>query len=287
MAKEIAIGKRAKISEAQQYMLLAVLGASLFLGAGISLTVRFIQQISFNSRVIAAEEQAIVAYSDTIQTIGICERPSGKIYSDRELANCDPDAIEVSQVPGSLRSEILENLAANSALNSVPKESESGCTNADGKAYSYKELNQLMKDASGTDAKKTASALIQKCSALRIIPDALPAFQNEEGLFSSLNKVFIASNIEPESFSPGGNTEELEGADGFNIIPIAFSIENTTTGTVTTLLHNIERSIREFDIHRAHLEWAGGISLQADATAYYMDESVINETTQTITAEEN
>ena len=44
MAKEIAIGKRAKISEAQQYMLLSVLAASIVLGAAISLIIHFVQQ---------------------------------------------------------------------------------------------------------------------------------------------------------------------------------------------------------------------------------------------------
>ena len=57
-AKEVAIGKRAKISQAQQYMLLSVLGASVILGVTIALMVHFIQQIAFNSRVIAAEDQS-------------------------------------------------------------------------------------------------------------------------------------------------------------------------------------------------------------------------------------
>ena len=42
MAKEIAIGKRAKISEAQQYMLLAVAGAAIVLGIGIAVTLNLI-----------------------------------------------------------------------------------------------------------------------------------------------------------------------------------------------------------------------------------------------------
>ena len=49
MAKEIAISKRAKISEAQQYVLLSVLGAAIFLGAAISLTLHFIKVIQLNS----------------------------------------------------------------------------------------------------------------------------------------------------------------------------------------------------------------------------------------------
>ena len=45
-AKEIAIGKRAKITEVQQYILLSVLAASVVLGVAISLTIHFIQQIA-------------------------------------------------------------------------------------------------------------------------------------------------------------------------------------------------------------------------------------------------
>ena len=37
MAKEVAIGKRAKISQAQQNMILSVAGAAIILGVAISL----------------------------------------------------------------------------------------------------------------------------------------------------------------------------------------------------------------------------------------------------------
>ena len=119
MAKEIAIGKRAKITEAQQYMLLSVLGASIFLGVAISLTSHFIQQISFNAKVIMAEDEAIVAYSNVIKSTGICKSPSGNVYSSEELAKCDPESIEASEIPNTLRANILQNLAANDALYSV------------------------------------------------------------------------------------------------------------------------------------------------------------------------
>ena len=71
MAKEIAISKRLKISQAQQYMLLAVVGASLVLGASISLISRFIDQISFNAKVIMAEDESIVSYSSIIENTGV------------------------------------------------------------------------------------------------------------------------------------------------------------------------------------------------------------------------
>jgi hypothetical protein len=288
MAKEVAIGKRAKISEAQQYMLLSVLGASVVLGAAISLTIHFIKQISFNAEVIASEEGAIASYSDVIKTTGICKSPKGSVYSDDELKKCDPDSIEISEIPGTLRANILEDLAANEALNSVPKEASSACINPNtDKNYTYKELNDIYNKASGSAELTAASQLIKSCSALRVIPDALPAFKNEEALLASLNKVFIESGWQPESLSPSGASIASTLAPGLNDMSVSLSVE-ADTGTTMNVLNNIERSIREFNIERATIEWGGNntLNLHAQATAYYMDESSITETTQTIKGEE-
>lgn len=287
MAKEIAIGKRAKISEAQQYMLLAVLGASVVLGAAISLVTHFVQQISFNAEVIMAEDQAIVAYSDVIKNVGICKSPRGSVYSDDELKKCDPDSIETSEIPGTLRANILENLAANEALNSVPKEASSSCINPNtGKNYTYAELNKIYNDANGATELTAASQLIKSCSALRVIPDALPAFKNEEALLASLNKLFIESGWQPESLSPSGSSAASTTIPGLNTLSVNLSVE-ADTGTTMNVLNNIERSIREFDIERATIEWGSNntLALRAQATAYYIDESTITETTKTLKAD--
>ena len=288
MAKEIAIGKRAKISEAQQYMLLSVLGAAIVLGVAIALVSHFIKQISFNVDVIAAEEQAMATYSDIIKSTGVCKSPNGSIYSGGELEKCDPESIEISEIPDTLRANILEEVAANDALNSVPKEDDSSCINPEtGKNFTYKELNKIYSDARGASELQTASSLIKACSALRVIPDALPAFKNEEALMASLNKLFIASNWNPESISPSGTIEAVEGSTGLNAILVNFTVE-ADSGTTMNVLHNIERSIREFNFNRASIEWGGNNSLilNAQASAYYMDPSIINETTTTIKAEE-
>ncbi len=289
MAKEVAIGKRAKISEAQQYMLLSVLGAAIFLGVAISLISHFIQQISFNAKVIIAEDQAITAYSDVIKSTGICLSPKGSVYTDQELSKCDPDSIEVSEIPGTLRSNILVNLAANKALNSVPKEDDSSCINpTTGKNFTYKELENQYNTADGTNELIAASQLIKNCSALRVIPDALPAFKNEEALLASLNKLFLASNWEPESLSPSGTTSASSLSNGLNAISVNVSVE-ADSATTTNVLNNIEHSIRDFNIERATIEWGGNDSLilKAAATAYYMNESTIQETKKTITPEGN
>lgn len=292
MAKEIAISKISKISKAQQNMILAVLGASIFLGAGLSLTIHFVQIISFNAKVIAAEEESIASYSKVIKETGICKAPKGDVYSDDELKKCDPDSIEISEIPDTLRYNILEKLAANDALNSVPKEGDSSCIDpTTGRNYTFKRLDDEYKSATDQQSRQLAIQKIKTCSALRIIPDALPAYKNEEALLASLNRIFNLSSWVPESLSPSDNVtgEETEGEgeslpSGLNPIEVNVTIE-APTGTTMNVLSNIERSIREFNIDRATIEWSGdnSLTLQARASAYYVNESTITESNKSIT----
>ncbi len=287
MAKEIAIGKRAKISEAQQYMLLAVAGAAIVLGIGIAVTLNLIKKISFNARVIAEADKSIVDYSNTIRDIGICPKPKGDVYSVDELKKCTPNTVSISSVPGTLRSNIVENLAANEALNSVPKENNSGCINPETKKnYTYAELTKKYNDASTEEEINNASVLLRQCSALRVIPDALPAFKNEEALLSSLNKIFDISGWEPESLSPGGTGSAVSYGTNLKTFSVRLSVE-ADSATTMTVIDNIERSIRDFNVTSASIEWNNDkLSFQAQANAYYMDKSELAETTKTIKVEE-
>ena len=288
MAKEVAIGKRAKISEAGQVMLLSVLGASVFLGAGLALSLFLIKQISFNARIISEEDKSIVAYSNAIRQTGICKRPKGDTYTDEELKSCVPDAIDIADIPGTLRATILEEVAANKALDSVSTGSDRSCINSETqKEYTFEELNTIRKNAKSSEERKTASVLIKSCSALRVIPDALPAFKNEEALLASLNKIFNLSNWTPDSLSPSGSSASSSMGNNLNTLSVNLSINNAGSATTLKVLDNIERSIREFDIDRATIEWAsGGLNLQAQATAYYVDETTLKESTTTIKFEE-
>lgn len=278
-SKEVAIGKRAKISQAQQYMLIAVLGAAVILGAAVALNIHFIKEISYHAGVIGKQDESIAEYSDTIKNIGICKKPAGDVYTLEELKRCDPNSIEVSEVPGSLRSNIVENMAANQALNSVPKEGNSACVNAATKKnYTYEELNDMYDEAKNSSDRAAVTKLIRICSALRVIPDALPAFRNEEALLSSLNKIFLDSNYEPESLSPTGEEESL--GNGLNALSINLAVESDVQDTMR-LINNMERSIRDFEIKSATFEWSNEthISFQAEASAFYVDKSKISETT--------
>lgn len=285
MAREVAILKRAKISQAQQYMLLAVFGTAVVLGVAISLTQHFINKISFNSEVIAEEEKAIVTYSNAITNIGICTKPKGSVYTLDEVKNCNPDSINVSSIPGTLRANILTNMAANTALNSVPKETTSSCVNpTTNKNYTYAEMQTLYSNAKTDDERVAATELIQSCSALRIIPDALPAFKNEEALLASLNKIFVISGWEPESLSPSGSPAIATFGTNLNTFAVRLSVEADTAVTMN-VLHNIEHSIRDFRVERATIEWASNntLVLRAQASTYYETPSTLAENVKTIT----
>ena len=286
MAKEVAISKRAKISQAQKYMLIAVLGTGAVLGVAIALVMHFVSQISFNAKVLAEQDDAIAAYSTAIKSIGICKKPSGENYTDEELKRCNPDSIDVTTIPGTLRANILEGMAANEALNSVPKESSPSCVNSEtGKSYTYEEMETIYDEAETTEEIMAASELIQVCSALRIIPDALPAYKNEEALLSSLNKIFLLSNWEPETLSPTGTSAEAGFGTNLNSMSVRLAMD-ANTATTMSVLSNIEKSIREFNVERATIQWSSNdtLILQAQATAYYMTPTTLTESSKVIRA---
>lgn len=272
MVKEIKLGKRAKISQAQQYMILAVFGASIFLGAAIAVVIYSVNKISFSANVIIAQDQSIVSFSDTIKNIGICQKPSGEVYSDSELDKCNPNSISASNVPGTLRANIIENMAASHVLASVPNQSNASCINPEtNKNYTYAEMEKIYNDAENDEALIAASNLIKSCSTLRVIPDALPAFKNEEALLASIDRIFRDSGTEPESLSPTDETDWASFGSNLYTISVRLALESNA-GTVHSLLNNVERSIRNFNIERATIEWSSNdtINFQARATSYYM-----------------
>lgn len=283
MAKEVAIGKRLKISQAQQHMLLAVFGAAIVFGACLAATLYFVKLISFNAEVIAAKEAAIRAYSDTIKNVGVCTKPRGDTYSDDELKACNPNTTSLSAVSGTLRSNILQGVASNVNLSMVSKESGTNCLNTQtGRNWTYDELQEKYNNAETDAEADVASALMKTCSALRVIPDALPAIKNESALLSSLNQVFIISGWEPESLSPSINTDD--GTEDIRPIDVSLSVEADAETTIR-VLNNIERSIREFNINTATIEWDNdGLNLKARATAFYVDKTELIETTNVIKA---
>lgn len=276
-----AEGKREKISKAQQYTILEVLGASLVLGACVVLSIFLIKYIDFNTLVITEKNEAISEYDQTLRNVGVCvdSDKNGRL-DDKELEGCDPNAISLSEVEGSLRYNVLVTMAENDNLESVARQRTENCYDERGNRIDFDELYEQSTDETEKQ-RYLQSAKI--CSALRVVPDALPAQKNTEALMASLNQIFILTGQEPERLMPLDDVIEPE-VEGVETIPVQLRVEGPSE-TVLTALNNIERSIREFDIMTATVEWmSGGLSLQANANAFYLTTGTELEYTDTLYA---
>lgn len=275
-----AKGKRAKISKAQQLTMLEVLVASLVLGTCLVLSNFIIKYIKFNGQVISAKSQAITDYDQVIRNIGICaDKDNNNRLSDRELADCNPNTVQLSEVVGSLRYNIFEEMAKNEDLESVARKRNENCYDENGTRIDFNEMYNQAEDETSRQAYLQAMKI---CSSLRVISDALPAQKNTEALMASLNQVFITSQWEPESIAPRDETVVVDDLTGVSVIPVSFRV-NGEGATVLKVINNIGRSIRDFDITSATVEWTStGLSLQARANAYYLDETWVLESDKTV-----
>ncbi len=276
-----ALTKRAKISKTQQETLLITLIAATVLGVCGVLIVYFIRYINFNNKVIEAKDDAIVGYEKTIKNIGLCKDVGndGK-YSEDEIKKCNPDSIDSSSMYGTLRYNVLVNMAQNTDLESVARSSQSDCYDENGDKINWQD--RYDNDESEEERNRDI-AMLKMCSALRVIPDALPAQANEEALMSSLNQIFIISNWEPESLSPSGTV--IDEGTGISTIPVSLSVE-ASTNTTMSVLNNIEKSIRTFDLQTANIAWSknDNLTLKAQGVAYYTSNADIVEENKTVYA---
>ena len=140
-----AVSKRVKISKTQQQMLLISLFSATALSVLVVLMIFFGKYIAFNNKVISAKDGAIVAYEKTIKNVGLCKDTNndGK-FSAGELEKCNPDALDSASMPNTLRYNVMVNMANNADLESVARNSQANCYDADG--------NELhLEDVLGTD----------------------------------------------------------------------------------------------------------------------------------------
>ncbi len=280
-AAKPAQGKRAKISKAQQYTMLEVLGASLVLGTCIVFAIFLIKYIKFNTTIISEKNDAIAAYDQTIRNVGICvDTDKNGRLNDKELEDCKPNEVSLEKVVGSLRYNVLSTMAQNEDLESVARLRNENCYDVNGERIDFQKLYELSTDEHEKQQYLQSSKI---CSALRVIPDALPAQKNTEALMASLDQIFILTGWEPERLTPRDDVvrNEIEGVD---VIPVTLRVEGPDS-TVMSVLNNIEKSVREFNISSATAEWTNqGISLQASAHAYFLSEIPEIETTKTLYA---
>ncbi len=271
-ANKPADGKRVKISKAQQMTMLEVLGASLVLGTCIVLAVFMIKYIKFNTVIITEKNEAITAYDKTIRNVGICvDKDKNGRLSNEELEKCNPNEVSLNDVKGSLRYNVLAEMAQNTDLETVTKKRElnKSCFDEGGERIDF---NKAYEESTDETEKQKLLQMSKICSALRVIPDALPAQKNTEALMASLNQIFILTDWEPERLTPRDDYIKSP-IEGIEVIPVTLRLEGADS-VVLSVLDNVEKSIREFDVTSATIEWTTtGISLQALANSYYLAEA--------------
>ena len=243
-------------------------------------SVYFLRYIKFNGTVITEKDKAIKGYSEAIEKVGICKEPTGDIYTVDELKkNCsDPDDVEISMLKeDTLRYQVIMNLSQNKNLESVARKGLSICFDSStNQKVNVEELIERYRMQTDVDEKAAYLERIAMCSALRVIPDALPSSPNQLALGASLNKLFTVSSYVPDSITPGQiGSSSIEGVGS---IGINLQVEASTEATMKVLA-NIEKSIREFNIKTARIERSGGVlKLEATAEAYYTEAATLNET---------
>lgn len=265
---DVSTSKRSKISKAQQLTMVEVLIASLILGACMVLSVFLMKYIKFNTRIISEKNQAIMDYDASLRNVGVCidVDKNGRLSND-EIEKCNPSEISLSSVQNSLRYKVLAQMAQNADLETVARQRNEKCYDEDGERIDFNEKYEKSTD----DLERQQYLQSAKiCSALRVIPDALPAQKNTEALMASLNQVLILTGWEPERLTPRDDSVESL-IKGVGVIPVTLQVDGSND-VVVRALDNIEKSVREFDITSGTIEWTSvGLSLNALANAYYLD----------------
>ena len=280
----VDIQKRSKMSRARQQMIAIVLVTAVALGVALVLIMYLIRMIKFNVAAIAAKDEAIVSYEVAIKNVGVCRDTDkdGK-YSQEELDKCDPNKFTAEDMPNSLRYSVMVDMANNVDLETVGRDSLDECF--DTKTKKKKDFYALYQEAESDSDRIKYFGMMKMCSALRTIPDALPATENTEALMSSLNQIFIESGWEPEALSPSTSVVDDENDPLPNIdkIPVNLAVEGGGDTTMRVLT-NIEKSIRTFEVTNASISWdTNGINLRATANAYYTTTAELGEHTETLT----
>lgn len=259
MAREVAVGKRIKIGKYQQQMILFALLAAIVLGVSIVLSVFFIKYIAFNSKVIEGKDAAI---------------------KDYDMAISNSKTLE-GLVLGLADNKDLESVA----LGTVDR----ACFEPDsGKRINYSEKYRAEMDE---EKAKEYLKMMKTCSALRVVPDALPSNENKEALMSSVDQIFKISGWEPESLSPSDSSSYSAGEDAVELqtMSMGFSVE-ANPATVFRVLDSIEKSVRSLDISTASISWKEGgnvdssLEFRAQMRAYFMNEAKVAETEKIIYA---
>ena len=180
-------------------------------------------------------------------------------------------------------------MAANTNLESVARDSQKNCFDESGKRIDF---TAAYSKATSDDERSYDLKMIKMCSALRVVPDALPAQKNDEALLASLNQIFLLSGFEPEQLSPGTNYKQSR-VTGVSTIPVSLTVKRNEAETMA-IISNIEKSIRAFSLSSAQIKWGSNLGngnmkleLLAQGAAFYSAETTVQEKTEIVRAKDD
>ena len=252
-SKGVAFAKRAKISKAQQMMLMAIGATAMVFGITVVGVVYLVKVIRFNVVIIDENDKSITGFKrvqDNLRTI----------------------ASKVGVLAGSENLEVM----ANKRLGDECKEFRT-----EGFEYGLSNINTA-----------------RTCSALRVIPDALPSSLNQEATTSSLNYLLNESGaaIEGISFKNYADlvfapvTDSLGNVDTANTITAQVSelgiTVKDTSKSIRRMLDVVESSIRNYDVFSLNMKYGegGDIELTGSYTSYYSAPKTIELKTKQVCA---
>jgi hypothetical protein len=237
-----------KIDKVTQSILIIVCAASVLLGLSAVGIIYLTKRIAFSAKLIGEKTLISEEYDKDF----------------RNLGNLSAGIDELIRDPG---------------LEAAARDVHQECKASDGSIIDFE---AELENASDRD-RPVLEELLRQCSALRVIPDALPAVYNDVALMASLNKIFLISGVEPESLSPSEEGQTSSAPGELGNIGVSLRVDDEVDRTFG-LLNNIERSIRAFDMQRITIEWKSGskIALRGTANAFYMSPKTIEKRTLTI-----
>lgn len=178
---------------------------------------------------------------------------NAKVISEKDKIIADYKSIQTSLKTISGR---VAEMSQSERLEAVARTRSTDCT---------QQIMEGLASADGIDDVELA----RTCTALRVIPDALPSKLNKEATLASMNQLLNWSNNGSgiESISSGEASGGSIG-DGLTVDPIGASISlNDSSNNIKKSLDLIERSIRNFDIASASIAWVDNYDEQGNATS--------------------
>lgn len=179
-------------------------------------------------------------------------------FNAKVIAEKDKIISDYKSIQSSLKkiSTQVTEMSSSERLEAVARSRSTDCT------------EQIM-EGLASEANIEDVELARTCTALRVIPDALPSKMNLEATLASMNQLLNWSN-------GGAGIESISGADvggaladeGLTVGPVGASISlSDEAKNVRNSLDLIERSIRNFDIVSTNISWVDTYDEHGNAQA--------------------